>query len=345
MSYLVTVIIPTYNAEKSIKTAVESIQNQTLGFENIELLIVDDNSKDNTKKILKEYSQKFDNIKCFYSKTNSGSAGKGRNIGIDNANSDYIMFLDQDDMYLSDMCEVLYSKIKHNQVNIVMCKHKTIINKEFDYKNATQKISSKKIKPKENREIFNNIFMWNKIFCREFLIKNNIKCPENYLSEDMVFCIKVYLNLDEMIYLDNYYGYLYNVRDSKEDSSTINSINKERYLKLLQGFYKTIEILKENKNNDLIICLMKNHLITLISLFIRLNENYNSKIIILEELYEFKKYINLDFKLNEKWAEFINKNIEERNFYRIIFISNIINQIYKLNFFRNIYRKVTNKIS
>lgn len=62
MKYKVSVIIPAYNAEKYLKTAINSVINQTIGFENVELIIVNDNSNDNSKQIIKEYSDKYDNI-------------------------------------------------------------------------------------------------------------------------------------------------------------------------------------------------------------------------------------------------------------------------------------------
>ena len=344
MTYLLSVIIPTYNAENSIIHAIKSLQNQTIGFENIELVIVDDNSKDMTEEILKNLSQEYKNINCIFNKTNSGSAGRGRNIGIRESSSEYIMFLDQDDFYVENMCEVLLQHIRENNLEIVLCKHKSILNNQiFDIGEFKQNYSFIKANPKENKEIFNDIYMWDKIFDKDFLIRNDIKCPENYLSEDMVFVIKAYLKTYEIGYLENFYGYVYNIRDSKEDSSTINSINKNRYLKLLKGFEKTIELLKQENKENLIICLMEEHFTSLISLFIKLDADYSSKIDILEKIYEFKKFIGINFTLNEKWADIINKNIERRNFRLIIFLSLILKQMYRFNGLRGVYRNFYNK--
>ena len=81
-NYKVSVIIPVYNAQDTIKRCIDSVINQTLGFSNIELIIYDDASTDNTSKILKEYDKKYDNIVLILSDENSGNAGKGRNEGI-----------------------------------------------------------------------------------------------------------------------------------------------------------------------------------------------------------------------------------------------------------------------
>jgi len=80
MKYKVSVIIPVYNAEKYLKTAIDSVINQTIGFENIELIIVNDNSNDNSEQIIKEYSNKYDNIIDIHLDKNSGLPGKPRNI-------------------------------------------------------------------------------------------------------------------------------------------------------------------------------------------------------------------------------------------------------------------------
>ena len=119
MGAKITVIIPIFNGEKHIKKTLNSLFNQTFGFENIEVIIVDDCSTDNTAKILKDYENKYENIKCFFLEKNNGTPGKGRNIGIQNASTDYIMFLDSDDEFALDMCEVMYSTITNENVDFV----------------------------------------------------------------------------------------------------------------------------------------------------------------------------------------------------------------------------------
>lgn len=111
MKYEISMIMPVYNGEKFIENAMNSIINQTFGFKNIEVIIIDDNSTDNTKNIIKEYSIKYKNCKCIFLKNNSGTPGKSRNIGMKNASGKYIMFIDQDDIYEQNACEIAYNKI------------------------------------------------------------------------------------------------------------------------------------------------------------------------------------------------------------------------------------------
>ena len=203
MNYKISVIIPLYNAETFVKSAIDSIINQTIGFENIELILVDDNSNDSTKEIMQNYSKKYSNIKCFFPKGNSGTPSRGRNIGIDKASSEYIMFMDQDDRYVNNVCEVLYKLIEKTEKDIVMCNHKIILNHNFINMDNTQQNISFKIYKSTDEKIFNDAYMWNKIFKKDFLNKHKIRCFEKYWGEDSYFCIKCYLNTNEVPYLEN----------------------------------------------------------------------------------------------------------------------------------------------
>ena len=341
MSYKLTVIIPTYNSELNILPSIESVINQSIGFENIELILVDDGSTDSTRNILNEYSRKYENIKCFFPKEHCGNAGRGRNIGINNSTSNYIMFLDSDDYFIKNICEVLFNTITKYDKDIVMCNHKVIKNGDFSIaKDIKQDFTISFYDPQKDETIFNNGYMWNKIFKKEYLNKYNIRCPENFICEDLVFGIEAFLYTPEIIFLNKYYGYLYNVRDSKTNYSTMNKANLRKFNETLEAFYKSVEILKNHEKEDLIKFILKNQFTTLISLFIRLDIDRKTKIKCLEELYEFKKYANLYYPINENWAEFFNKNIEKRNFSFLIIYSKFLNYLYNSKGIRELYRKI-----
>ena len=109
--YKISMIIPVYNAEKYLKRTINSIINQSIGFENIELILVDDNSQDNSKSIIEEYVAKYDNVIGIYSDKNHGFPGFGRNKGIEIASGQYIMFSDNDDEHDKDLCLLLFQKM------------------------------------------------------------------------------------------------------------------------------------------------------------------------------------------------------------------------------------------
>ena len=123
MNYKVSVIIPVYNADKYLKTAIESVINQTFGFENIELIIVNDKSSDNTRSIIEEYSSKYENIIDIHLDKNSGYPGKPRNVGIEKASAPYLIFLDADDEYLPEAFQIYYDMIIKEKSDFVMAAH------------------------------------------------------------------------------------------------------------------------------------------------------------------------------------------------------------------------------
>lgn len=99
---LVSVIVPVYNAENYMKETIDSILAQT--YENIEIICIDDMSKDNSRDILEEYSSKYENIRTILLEKNGGVAN-ARNVGISKAKGRFIAFLDSDDIWLPEKIE------------------------------------------------------------------------------------------------------------------------------------------------------------------------------------------------------------------------------------------------
>lgn len=115
----VSVIIPVYNVERYIQRCLDSVVNQTL--DNIQIILVNDGSKDSSGKICLEYAEKYDNI-SYYFQENAGSAA-ARNAGLDHAEGEYIGFVDADDWIEPDMYRELYDAAKGNSdADIVMCR-------------------------------------------------------------------------------------------------------------------------------------------------------------------------------------------------------------------------------
>ena len=125
MSYKVTVIIPTYNSVEFLDSTIASIMNQSIGFENIELIIVDDYSTDNTQELINSYCEKYENIKTFEAGKKTGTPGRARNIGIANSTAEYIMFIDHDDNYLPESVEKLYNAVTENSCDVAIGKFQT----------------------------------------------------------------------------------------------------------------------------------------------------------------------------------------------------------------------------
>ena len=134
----VSVIVPVYNVEKYIDKCLESLVNQTL--KDIEIIIVNDGSTDNSIKIVEEYKEKYKN-KIIYLEKENGGLSDARNYGIQYAKGEYIAFLDSDDYVDRKMYEKLYNKAIENNSDIVECDfywkytNKLILDTRNEYKN------------------------------------------------------------------------------------------------------------------------------------------------------------------------------------------------------------------
>lgn len=117
--YLVSVIIPVYNAEKYICECLDSVLAQT--FKSIQIIAIDDGSTDKTPQILDEYAKKHENIEVYHQK-NAGIA-KARQAGYSHAVGNYISWCDADDFMKSNMIETTYSEAESKKADIVICNY------------------------------------------------------------------------------------------------------------------------------------------------------------------------------------------------------------------------------
>lgn len=124
---LISVIIPSYNNERYIVSAIKSVLDQS--YKNIEIIIVNDGSTDNTEKICQEFCAHFNQIKYYYQ--NVGSVSKARNSGLRYADGEYILFLDSDDLLLPNTIEILYKKILKYNVAAVFGNHAYLYGKKI----------------------------------------------------------------------------------------------------------------------------------------------------------------------------------------------------------------------
>lgn len=252
-NYKISIIIPTFNIEEDIKRAINSLIDQTIGFENLEVLIVDDCSTDNTKQIISDYAKQYDNIKPIFLETNSGSAGKPRNIGIKHATADYIMFLDNDDEYLSEACEIFYTAIKENNVDLVVCSKTNNLYSITDYAlEITESAILEEINVLENPNVLYYPIteyagaMWCKIFNRKFLLKNNIQCLEK-LPEDVYFMHQCYYLNPNVLFITNlalYNHYYYRVQ-----GNSITTTLSYNFLSKVFIMYDKLKILSQSYEN------------------------------------------------------------------------------------------------
>lgn len=333
MSYKISVIIPVYNAEKHLDNTINSIIKQSIGFENIELILVDDASTDNSKKIIESYSEKYANIIPYYSEKNHGYPGFGRNIGLNTATSDYIMFMDNDDEYDVNMCETLYETIINENADIVVCGRMMVnqsnnIEEKIHHVYGTEE-NDKIILKNEELLYFNSHIILNKIFKKEIITSNNLKFNEHSRLDDDMFTWDYYLNSEKMVYLNKYYGYRWNVR-----TNSLSHTNGEEYIPEIMEciLYEFYQLKKFNKEEH-IQFRAKNAIQWLIyeTSFISSRKKLKD---ILKKIHNFENEIQFNGKLDAKWAKSINNLILKEHYgYASLLIKS-------LNISRKVYQKI-----
>lgn len=178
-----TVAISAYNIENYVKRAIDSVLNQK--FKNYELLVIDDCSTDSTVEVIKQVVGQ--NAKILQTKKNSGTAAASRNIAIENAQGEYLLFLDGDDeLYSNETLKEIDEHIKENKYDIIYFGYENVGHTENYYR-----ISTKENSTREARLICDESFsVSSKVWNVEFLRNNNIRFKEGMYYEDELFSIK-----------------------------------------------------------------------------------------------------------------------------------------------------------
>lgn len=189
----VSIILPVYNREDTIKDSIESIINQT--YSNWELIIVDDGSKDNSEEICKKYAMKDNRINVIHQENNGPSSA--RNKGISLAKGKYLMFIDSDDQYKLEMIEKMIKKMNQNDSKLVVCNYKNNTNmdgfEELDRFLAMEVL--------QRNRVFN--LLWNKIYDLKIIKEQKIFFNENIeRGEDYRFNIDYCRYIEKITFIN-----------------------------------------------------------------------------------------------------------------------------------------------
>ena len=327
MNYKVSMIIPVYNAQDILETTISSVINQTIGFENIELILVDDKSTDNSGEIIQKYSTKYSNIKGIFLKNNSGGASTPRNEGIKHSTADYMMFMDSDDEVLNDYCEVLYNTIIKYDCDIVHCNNASKLNGRIYIPKSIDEINNDEKIMDSDEKLFLKHVAWANIYKTSLIKDNNIIFPNtNY--DDGVFSINCLVKTSKpVIDLYNYPGYIYLIEN---ESSITHSAN----IKTLNGFiegYKLCGDLIKNISSD-----FKEEINAIfidMALFILFKlDNIDDGIKI---IYNYEKSVDFKITLNSKPLNYLNQKIINKKFKQAIILTKIIKLFYNNKLIRN----------
>ena len=268
----ISVIVPVYNVSQYIGRAFDSLLKQSIGFENLEVILIDDASTDNCAEIIKGYSDKYPNVKSFFLDKNSGIS-VARNIGIRNSTADYLMFLDSDDYFFDDACECLYDEITCEGIDIVSGVHSidevsayslvwvvTLTDPHEDLQTRRKKVDelvvgdfSLKINSVDEYEsVIANSGLSSKIFRKQFIIDNDIIFPEGIIAEDSFFIFNALLKAKGIKFINKLIFYYFNNRNDESNPSTCHIFSKENLLSRLDAYYKMYYLSRaENKTRIL----------------------------------------------------------------------------------------------
>lgn len=319
----VSIIVPAHNAEKDIKRCLNSIINQT--YKNIEIIVINDGSKDNTQKIVESFKNKYNNI-ILINQENRG-VSQSRNIGIDRSTGDYIMFVDSDDFIENTMVALLLNN-KDNDL---------VISNYRRYYNKNKIINNISIEEKEydidaflqNFWKLYNAYIINspcfRIYKRKIIDSNKIRFNPKYeLGEDLIFNLD-YFNYCKKIYVTKHYLYNY----TYTGNSLTNKYRKNylviqfQLIKYIEKFFKyNNQLNKKNKKEidkitcDIIISSIQNLFLS------SSNLSYNqikTELVQYVNLKETEKFKNVIY--NEKRLQFLQKLILKKKINTIIIYS------------------------
>lgn len=212
MNEKVSVIIPIYNSEKYLNRCLQSIEKQT--YKNIEILLIDDGSTDNSQKICNKYIEKDNRFYYFYE--NNSGVSNARNLGIEKANGKYVVFIDSDDYVDEKFIELMIEKAIDKDLVCVSY-------------NQNQKIDRTIVTKEEFLiNLFNNRFgyqgyVWNKLFTKSIIMENNIRFDSTiFYNEDRLFVFEYTQSIKKDIYFLKELLYYYQLTESSAMNKSYN---------------------------------------------------------------------------------------------------------------------------
>lgn len=233
----VSIVVPIYNVEKYLDECVRSLINQT--YKNIEIILVDDGSKDSSGAIADNLAKEDSRIRVIHK--DNGGVSSARNLGIKNATGDYICFVDSDDYLAPEFVEYMIRMIQKNDADFCFSKNCFISDTEEQVKvDKVEKISSARatsllLSP------YIEVGCWNKMYKTELIKSNNILFSEDlFYGEGLDFICRVAQEAKTIVVCEKKYYYY---RKNNLDSAT----TKFNYNKFLNGEKSLIKIKNEIK--------------------------------------------------------------------------------------------------
>lgn len=236
----VSIIVPAYNSEKYIDQCLNSLINQT--YPNIEILVINDGSTDDTERKIKHYLG-LDSRIVIYTNINHG-VSYSRNFGVEKSNGDYIAFVDSDDYVSLDFIETLVKSIDDFNADMsAVAVYKEAFTDHFYF-------SSGEAVRLSGEEIFTGLFgkyegfLCNKLYKRKIIEENNIFFNvDTSICEDLLFNVEYLEKCESVAYnLGEKYYYRQNIY------SATNNLNNCKWFDILYAYLRILELLKNHEN-------------------------------------------------------------------------------------------------
>lgn len=238
-SITVSIIIPAYNSELYLSRCLDSCIEQT--FTKTEIIIINDGSTDKTEFICKEYSCKFKHVNHVLIKHSGASFA--RNLGIKMAKGEYILFVDADDYIDKNMVSVLYNHAKKTNADIAICDFKSIKNDQITNSKNLHLNDSFLEGPYCGILLLKEIYTptcWNKLFKKNFIVKNKIEFPENIISgHDFLFALSTFILATSVVCINqSLYNYCYNYHSLSNNITSDHLIGYKTLMEITDTYFK-----------------------------------------------------------------------------------------------------------
>lgn len=301
----ISIIIPCYNTEKYIEKCLNSILNQ--GLETYEIILVDDNSKDDTVKVIKKYMKDNKKITLIENKENKG-AGYNRNIALKKAKYDIISFVDSDDYLEDNYYAELMRVMEKKDADVAIC---DIYIKYDESLNGEQDIRTLECEGKECLKNFINTghaaSPCNKLFKKELLLQYPF--PEGIMNEDIATVFAILVHAKKIAYTsDTYYNYIQRKKSVQNNTLSFVRFDLFRALEILEERIKDVD--NYHEYFDIIIYQQ----VIMFYLYIPpKEENFKKRVKFLKRLHEESKKYNL--RQNHYYWNFIDRQGTKHKWY------------------------------
>lgn len=239
----VSVIVPVYNVEKYLERCLDSLVNQTL--DDIEIVIVNDGSKDSSPAIVERYIQKYPNKFVYASQQNAGQA-VARNKAFTMSTGDYIGFLDSDDFVRIDMFERMYNKAIESGADYVACGYTDIMYDEDGNDIELKHYVASKVARKQKDMFFGALASpFLHLYKREVIMDSGVRFPEGVIYEDTAFYINLIPHVHKLDVIEEPLAYRI-----RHENSTMSTFKAERVKQIFDVIDNIIEYYKSKDYYD-----------------------------------------------------------------------------------------------